>query len=859
MKTIRHPKAATFNRMGIYENANTFRQIERKIARLKNPEERMEAFMVFAQAYLTVMPVAQAKRVWSVETQAPRGFATFRLHSHLIDGVIETATGELQVYHSLFCDKTEEIDVEALTPFFSVGGGSTHVLFTNVEMIPEEIDGLAKSIYVVSGKDLSRLTRDNLRAIGAWIAGKQPKVAKTLRKPMPRQQEACDNVCDLVVTQNKPRMKIIMPCGTGKTSTQLFVAEQLGVESILVLVPSLALVRQTLHEWLQHTSWQRPSFLCVCSDRTVAEGVHEFEIGQTELDFPVTNEAAAVSAFLASQTHGVKIIFTTYHSAPIVAEGMGGKHVFELGVFDEAHKTATQKGGQFAFALEDENLPIIIRTFWTATPRHWDIPDSKKDDDEARLVYSMDDEEIYGPTAYQMNFRDAVAEGIICDYEVVVSVVTSGMLDNIEKGFVDMGDGVRVKAREAANWISLAKAIERHGVGKVFSFHANVVDAQAFTGDGPRSVAPHIPSDFTVHNVNGDMSTAVREEEMQGFRHSARAVISNARCLTEGVDVPTVDLVAFFTKKRSLIDIVQATGRAMRRANGKKKGYILVPLYVEQHEDESIEDAVQRADFREVWAVLNAMREQDEAMAHKITRLRQERGERGSNGDQGKDHVNDADIVDVIGADGIDLELLRNAITTRCVDKLTSSWDEMFGQLLAYKEQYGDCNVPFGDPDNYSLSRWINYQRDRHTRGLLPRERYVALCDIGLRWKYRDKRSWEESYDILSAFFKANGHSKVTRFYEDQTLATWVAQQRVRRRKGKLSKERVRKLDLLKFDWGKTKKSWDQRYQELLTGLESSGKLDNGSTSWLSRQRKLARDGKLARDRLQKLRSKKLI
>ena len=185
-------------------------------------------------------------------------------------------------------------------------------------------------------------------------------------------------------------------------------------------------------------------------------------------------------------------------------------------------------------------------------------------------------------------------------------------------------NGDEVKAQQVANQIALAQAVAEHRLKKIFTFHRNVASARSFTSEGGEGIGTHLP-DFAALHVNGAMSTAARDGLMTEFKAARQAVMSNARCLTEGIDVPTVDMVAFLTPKRSKVDIVQAVGRAMRNAPGKTTGYILVPLYVEQAAGESLDAAVARAEFDEVWAVLQALQEQDEVLDDLIHQMQAER------------------------------------------------------------------------------------------------------------------------------------------------------------------------------------------------------------------------------------------
>ena len=241
------------------------------------------------------------------------------------------------------------------------------------------------------------------------------------------------------------------------------------------------------------------------------------------------------------------------------------------------------------------------------------------------------------------------------------------------------------------NQIALAQAVAEHQLKKIFTFHRNVASARSFTSAGSEGIGTHLP-DFVALHVNGAMSTAARDGLMTEFKAARQAVMSNARCLTEGIDVPTVDMVAFLTPKRSKVDIVQAVGRAMRNAPGKTTGDILVPLYVEQAAGESLDAAVARAEFDEVWAVLQALQEQDEVLDDLIHQMQAERRlTKGFNDSRLRERV------EVLGPT-LTLDKLRRAIATRCLDRLARPWDEMVQLLVAYKKQHRPPRVPKSAP-----------------------------------------------------------------------------------------------------------------------------------------------------------------
>jgi predicted helicase len=367
------------------------------------------------------------------------------------------------------------------------------VLITNCDRFADVVRQRT-GFYAITGNDLDKLEPQDFAAIRAWLEG--TSVERQRKTPLPHQAEALDHI--LSALRDHDRATALMACGTGKTLVALWVAERVVAQAsslcspasqagmpaprMLVLVPSLALLRQTLHEWARETSWQSFAHLCVCSDPTVKPGSDELIVRATDLDFPITTDSAQVREFLNASFDGVKLVFSTYQSAHVVAAGMNKGDAFDLAIFDEAHKTAGREGVHFGFALKDENLPIRKRLFLTATPRHYDIRQRDKSGD-ARLVYSMDAPEVYGQVAHKLSFAEAARRGIICNYRVLISVVTSEMVnDHLLRHGEVIVQGDAVKARHVANQLALRAAVEKHGVGKIFTFHRSVASAAVFVG-----------------------------------------------------------------------------------------------------------------------------------------------------------------------------------------------------------------------------------------------------------------------------------------------------------------------------------------------------------------------------------------
>ncbi|MHB1350894.1 MAG: DEAD/DEAH box helicase [Desulfobulbaceae bacterium] len=853
-----HPKATAFVRQNLFVGLTAFAELEKRIATLPDERSRGDAFEVFAEAYLATQRKHDAAQVWPLNATPTTVLQQLGLgyKDYGVDGVFRTLLGHFNAYQVKFRTNRATLTWRELSTFMGLADSPqirSRVLFTNSDELPSAMNQ-RQGFFCIRGSDLDRLEADDFRAIEAWLGNAAFIPPK--KQPLPHQQEALDAL--LPALQTHDRVSAIMACGTGKTLVALWVVERMQAKRALVLVPSLALLRQVLHEWLRETSLDRLAYLCVCSDRTVKEGLDSIATAQSDLDFQVTTDASIVRGFLDAPFAGTKIIFSTYQSAHMVGKALHPEEAFDLAVFDEAHKTAGREGRNYAFALEDDNIPIRKRLFLTATPRHYN-PHQKDVEGEALLVFSMDSPEMYGPQAFRLNFAEAAQRGIICGYKVIISVITSEMITNdlLSRGEVVV-EGDAVRARQVANQIALRDAIEKYGTSKVFTFHKTVKSAASFVADDSEGIRTHLP-DFEAFHVSGAMPTARREREMRDFRSTPRAVMSNARCLTEGVDVPAVDMVAFLSPRRSQVDIVQATGRAMRRSPGKTTGYVLVPLYVELAAGETVEDAVSRSEFDEVWDVLQSLQEQDDVLAELIRHF----GEQKGNG-KGFDDSRFSDRVD-FGGPRLGLEALRSAVTTRCLDRLCSSWDTWFGKLKSFKERFGHCNVATGFREDAGLWSWVSAQRTRRNKGLLSPLRTQRLEQLGFVWDFQAQKgqeTWMKWYRELESYTREHGNSHVPRTHANTKLASWVWIQRARRDKNyggqpPLTAEQVEHLDKLGFRWNVHDEKWAERLEELTQFKEQHGHCNvelvvdekDGLLAWVKGQRTLLASGGLSTER----------
>jgi superfamily II DNA or RNA helicase len=614
------------------------------------------------------------------------------------------------------------------------------------------------------------------------------------KKPLPHQQKAISEVCKGF--SDSARGQIIMACGTGKTLVSLWVAEKLQSHRTLVLVPSLSLLAQTLREWTANAS-QKFHFLPVCSDDTV-RGEDHLIAKTSDLGLPVTTDAKEVAAFMGQP--GLIVIFSTYQSSPVIAEAFAISDVpfFDLAIADEAHRCAGLASGPFATILDSTAIKTKCRLFMTATPRYFTDRIQKEADQLDFEIASMDDISKFGKIFHLLSFSDAIKQNLLSDYRVVII----GVDDDTYRRYAEYGrfvttDGKKITdARTLASQIAIVKAMHKYNLRRVISFHSRIKKAKVFSDELPE-VVNWMPENlrpngnFWSAHVSGEMPSGHRDALLDRFRHLAddeRGLLANARCLGEGVDIPTLDGVAFIDPRHSQIDIVQAVGRAIRKAPDKKIGTIVLPVFIEPTDDP--EKALDSSAFRPVWDVLKALRAHDTVLGETLDLLRTQLGQFGKITTSFPEKL----IIDLPITVG---KSFTESLYIKVVERSTTSWEFFFGLLELYIQHKGTTIVPI----NYitkkgdKLGIWVAAQRHNYKKGKLSKE-YQAMLERLHGWVWdRSEAVWREGFKRLCEYYHRYGHTDVPASYvteDNYNLGTWVASQKAAYKKGKLSLERER-------------------------------------------------------------------
>ena len=491
-------------------------------------------------------------------------------------------------------------------------------------------------------------------------AGKLPKFEIKEREhyePRPHQAEAIEKVMAGFTTHD--RGKLIMACGTGKTFTSLRLAEQIaenngGRARVLFCVPSISLLSQTLREWMGNATMDvYPS--AVCSDSKVSRATED--IATYDLEIPVTTDGEILAKELnqgGKRGKGLHVVFTTYQSLPAVhAAQKAGASDFDLVICDEAHRTtgvtlAGEDASNFVKIHDASYIKAAKRLYMTATPRLFDDSVKSKASDRSAELTSMDDETIFGPEFHRLGFGDAVERDLLTDYKVLVLAVDEdAAAASLQKSVANSDNEITLDdaSKIIGCWNALAKRSGTNADGttdfdddtapmqRAVAFAKDIKASKQIAEMFPVIIEQHTDSlrekaafkpeintlnlDLQVHadHVDGTMNALERGQKLNELKapltENEARILTNARCLSEGVDVPSLDAVLFLNPRNSVVDVVQSVGRVMRLAEGKDYGYIVLPVAVPagMSPSQALSDNTR---FRVVWQILNALRAHDD-------------------------------------------------------------------------------------------------------------------------------------------------------------------------------------------------------------------------------------------------------
>lgn len=646
-----------------------------------------------------------------------------------IDLVARTqGTGE---YHAIQCKlyaedyKLQKKDIDS---FFTASGKapfSHRIIVTTTNNWSEHAeDALQGQQPPVSKIDLQAL--EDSQIDWAKYQPNQAVVLKARKQLRDHQQTALNAVA--AGLKDAERGKLIMACGTGKTFTSLKIAEQQAGKGkrVLFLVPSLSLLSQTLTEWTQESATPLHSF-AVCSDSDVGKKRKAeddaVQVFTHELRYPATTKADRLAAEMLKRhdAEHMSVVFSTYHSIDVInrAQADHGLPAFDLVICDEAHRTTGATFGDdhesnFVRVHDGDYIRAAKRLYMTATPRiYGDNAKIKAESGEVTLC-SMDDEALYGKELFVINFSEAVQRGLLTDYKVLVLTVEESVINRRLQELLKDEDN-QLKVDDAAKIVGCWKALAKQGlheqlIGDDQPMKRAVAFCQVispnYKGTKHKVSSINIANMFQsvveayqesenideasrliceAEHVDGGMNASAKEAKLNWLKDEPPAntcrILSNVRCLSEGVDVPALDAVLFLTPRNSQVDVVQSVGRVMRNAPGKKRGYVVLPVVIpagmEPHE--ALND---NQTYKVVWQVLQALRSHDDSFDAMVNKL------------------------DLIGSDPRKMEVI--AITDKVDKKTKKSSGTSNGK--AGKGQYGIGSKNHDAPGQMTQQAELTYE-----------------------------------------------------------------------------------------------------------------------------------------------------
>ncbi|WP_439650598.1 DEAD/DEAH box helicase [Neisseria dentiae] len=592
-----------------------------------------------------------------------------------IDLVATTFNGE---HHAVQCKNYAEdytVKKQDIDSFFTASGkhyfSNRIIVSTTDHWSKNAEDALTDQQIPVSKITLNAL-ENSVIDWSKYHIDNQPavKIQKQLRQ---HQQQALQAV-DKGFARGETRGKLIMACGTGKTFTSLRIAEHLAGKGkrVLFLVPSLSLLSQTLREWTQDSILKLRNF-AVCSDSEVGKKKVDDDrthLRPSDLEFPATTHAKSLfqAATALHDAEHMTVVYSTYHSIDVIhqAQKQYGLPEFDLIICDEAHRTtgATFDGDDesaFVRIHDADYIQGAKRLYMTATPR---IYGETAKAAEGVVLYSMDNEAHYGKEFFVLTFSQAVSDGLLVDYKVIVLAIEESHIQRRIQNLLTDGNN-ELKVDDAAKIVGCWKALSKYGLtGEEGSLYHPMRRAVAFCQviekeykgskhkvsskliaemfqavieeyqqaerkallehNSELKLPPQLAMICEAAHVDGGMNAGEKESKLQWLKaelpDNTCRILSNVRCLSEGVDVPALDAVLFLTPRNSQVDVVQSVGRVMRRAEGKKQGYVILPVVIPAGVE--AEDALDKNEnYKVVWQVLNALRAHDDRFDAMINKL----------------------------------------------------------------------------------------------------------------------------------------------------------------------------------------------------------------------------------------------
>lgn len=618
-------------------------------------------------------------------------------------------------YHAIQCkyhgDNTKSVTYNEVSTFLSLYASSPKL---TQGFICSTADHISANLNKVNSKPISYLLIDTWEGLNEdfFRTVRDAENNKTFNPkpflPRPHQSKAIKSAKKYF--KNESRGKLIFPCGSGKSLTGYWITEALKSKRTLVAVPSLSLIKQTLEVYLREVvaNNKKVKWLCICSDDGIGKG-EDVLYKTNNIGVPCHTDRDYIKGWLKENSNENIVVFTTYQSGKIISDlSTELKLSFNVGIYDEAHKTVGPKSKLFSHLLFDSNISVENRVFMTATQRFY----SGSNED----IMSMDDIDVYGDVFAEMSFKEAIETEpqLLTNYKVVTIEVTKNEIASFIKEnhlvSIDERWGKETESRSLASMIALRKAMNKLPIHNAVSFHSSIAKAKRC-----KEIQPYIDSRYSFEpidtfTVSGKIPTTRRNQIVKEFANSDKSLITNSKCLTEGVDVPKIDCIVFSDPRKSQVDIVQALGRALRVKEGKEFGYVIIPVIYDEETNE-----IDNKNFSEIVSIVRGLSTNDRRIIDYF--------KMASDTKRSKDFINN-DLFEVV-SEYIAEDEIVNKIEIKIWEKLAKAEFMTFetardfvrslklNNLKEWQKFAASIKRPFDIPSNpsstYKNEGWISY------------------------------------------------------------------------------------------------------------------------------------------------------
>lgn len=575
-----------------------------------------------------------------------------------IDLVAKTKKGEYWAIQSKFYSEDTEISKKDVDTFISASGRTYKGVSFSRRIFLSTSDKWSKTASQSMENQIIPVTRIGIQQLAEsaidWNKFNEDNYGylelKAKHELREHQKEAVEAVHKAMIDEQAVRGKLIMSCGTGKTFTSLEIARDLTNNNgtILFLAPSISLISQSLREWISESKTSIYPIV-ICSDSKASRAAEE--LSTIDLIHPATTNPDTVwkNYEEIKNKAGLKVVFSTYQSIEVVEKFQKLSNVvFDLIINDEAHRTtgAALIGQERYFQIthNNERIPALKRLYMTATPRIYGEGAKAKATSKDAFVSSMDDPNIYGEELYRIGFAESIKRGLLTDYKVQIIAVDEEFLDRRMRSLIDeateQGEEINLDdlTRIYGIWTGLSKksndeneyANDPDPMQRAIIYTNRIKDskilknlfidvAEKYEDERDLGLVP-----IDIDHIDGSMDAMTRSRKIDWLKETGEdecRILTNAKCLSEGIDVPALDAVAFANPRSSIIDIIQSVGRAMRKdpAGKKKYGYVIIPVAIPAQADP--EKVLNESRYQIIWNVLRALRAHDERLEAKINQL----------------------------------------------------------------------------------------------------------------------------------------------------------------------------------------------------------------------------------------------